>query len=173
MGRGLLLTVASSVQGPLLLSAPSWDCPRPNWPRRVCRTTCVATQMGAGLPVPSAFHSQLPLTLTLHRGAEVTPWGRADRSPVLPPSSQHEVPRPGWLHPPAFLWVLNKGPVHSTALITISVPPRSSRCAAGTIAGEKMERNFRISSPKIFKLVNQGAYYCVSSPPSTAIHEDN
>lgn len=31
---------------------------------------------------------------------------------------------------------------------------------------EKIERNFRICSPKIFKLVNQGAYYCFSFPPT-------
>lgn len=84
------------------------------------------------------------------------------------PSSQQEVPRlAGWL-PPHLQFlpprILNKESVHSRTLITISIPPFSSRCAAITIAGEKIERNFRICSPKIFKLVNQGAYYCFSSP---------
>lgn len=58
------------------------------------------------------------------------------------PSSQHKVPRPAGRPPPhlQFLSPRIPEPVHNIMLITISIPPFSSRCAAWCYNSKKENR---------------------------------
>ena len=110
--------------------------------------------------VPTAHWNQLP--------QPSKPWGEGQS---WLPSSQHEVPQPGWRTTPTPPVPSFQDPKQGSLFTAECSLPFASRLypadvRAVTIAGEKIERNFGIYSPKIFKLVNQGASYCFSSPPS-------
>lgn len=116
----------------LSLVTPSWDSPGPDGPRKVFRRTCTASQMGAYCPLEPA-----PPTLkALRRG------GRAD-CPLAGTGP------PAWLvhHPHTSSSCLpgsqTREPVHSRVLITICIPPLSSRCAGRYNSGRENRKKFR------------------------------